>query len=405
MQELANTLIDSGAQCWACPIFDDLFAIISNAAAAAYERLTVISVILFSILFAFYILNAVWQNIKSDKGDPFFMKSLKPILLNSLLVLSLLVSGLTVPKFISKITFEPVAEVTLAFSKTMLPSDYVIPDDYEKIQLDDSGFFNPNLRDTIIQILQTSVANFQVYIKIGVAIIDSVFSFPKTISFGFLMKRLLVFFVGLFLTYNFARLFIKYSFCFMDIIVAMAMFAFFFPLSLVFFIFKKSDGPIPDWMKKVGDGLSSKQIKTLINAIASVASAILTYTIIMILIRGYLVGNGVDMDSVKNTSESLLDFDLDNPNAIQITFFGSIVLVFIINYIAKQIPNITKEILSAFKISQENSLSNEMGDNVLKLTNIMANQVKNVVKNVVTKDKEKTPAKDTKDTKGTDSKK
>ena len=61
--------------------------------------------------------------------------------------------------------------------------------------------------------------------------------------------------------------------------------------------------------------------------------------------------------------------------------------------------------MSAFKISQENSLSNEMGDNVLKLTNIMANQVKNVVKNVVTKDKEKTPAKDTKDTKGTDSKK
>ena len=66
MQELANTLIDDAAQCWACPVFDKLFAIISNTAAAAYQRLAYISVIIFCILFMFYIFNAVWQTSKVE---------------------------------------------------------------------------------------------------------------------------------------------------------------------------------------------------------------------------------------------------------------------------------------------------------------------------------------------------
>ena len=74
MQEIANTLIDSAVQCWACPIFDNLFAVVSNSAAAVYERLSVFSVVIFSILFGFYILNAFWQNVKSGMSDPFFQK-------------------------------------------------------------------------------------------------------------------------------------------------------------------------------------------------------------------------------------------------------------------------------------------------------------------------------------------
>ena len=72
MQELANSLIDSGVQCWACPVFDNLFAIISNTAAAAYQRLTLFSVIIFCVIFSFYVLNAVWQNIKGGMPDPMY---------------------------------------------------------------------------------------------------------------------------------------------------------------------------------------------------------------------------------------------------------------------------------------------------------------------------------------------
>jgi len=403
MQEMANTLIDSAVQCWACPIFDNLFAVVSNSAAAVYERLSVFSVVIFSILFGFYILNAFWQNVKSGMSDPFFQKSLKPVLIKSLMILSLFALGLNVPRFISKITFEPVATITLQFSKIILPENNITTNDYQKLKLNDDGFFNPELRDTIVEILQTSVASFQIYIKMGIEIIGSVFTLPERIDIGVIVKHLLVFFVGLVLTYYFVRWFIKYSFCFVDIIVAMAMFAFFFPLSLVLFIFQGASD-LPDWMKNLGKTFGGKQIKQLINAIVSVATTILMYTIIVLLIRGYIYGNNVDVDSMQNSVASIMNFDLDNPNSVQITFFGSIVLVVVLNYLIKQIPNITKEIMSVFGVSQENQKSEEMGKNVLALTDIVANQTKQLVKNIVNPQEQKTDDKQT-DSKGKEAKK
>jgi len=383
MQELANTLIDDAAQCWTCPIFDKLFAIISNTAAAAYERLTIISVVIFIVLLSFYILNAVWQNIKQGGSDPFFQKSVKPVIIKSLLALALLSAGLLVPRFISTVIFEPAAEITYQFSRTMLPSDYVVPTYDNAIALTNDGFFNPELRDTIIKILEASVSNFQVYIKIGVGIMDAAFSLTGLrFGIGALIRHIIVFFIGLFLTYNFGKLFIKYSFCFMDIILAMAMFAFFFPLSLVFFIFKDASSA-PGWMKKLGSDLGSGQIKKLVNAIISVAATILTYTIIMMIIGGFLRDSNIDPNSIQNSSESLFNFDLDNSTAMEITVAGTIVLVYVINYIADQIPNVTKKILDAFGVKQEDSLSKEMGENVLKLTNLVANEVKTLAKNVI----------------------
>lgn len=384
MQELANTFIDNVAQCWTCPIFDNLFAVVSDTAAALYERLSFFGVVIFSILFCFYVLNVVWTNIKDNIKDPLYQKTLKPVLLKSLMVLSLLSLGLTVPKVISKITFEPVAIVTLEFSKTILPEDYKIPDNYSAIKLNEDGFFNPELRNTILQILQTSVANFQVFIKLGLAIVDAAFSFPTKIELWLIIKRLLIVFIGLFLTYNFAKLFIQYSFCFMDIILAMAMFAFFFPLSLVLFIFRGA-ADLPGWMKNLGKDLGEKQVKQLINAIVSVAAAILTYTIIFLIIRGYLNGYELNAESIPTITESILNFDLDNPNVTQLTFSGSIVLVFVLNYLKGKIPDITNEIMSTFGVKQEDKLSSEMGKNALALTSIVANQAKTLTGIVVNK--------------------
>lgn len=382
MQELANSLIDSGIQCWACPVFDNLFAVVSNVAGNAYQHICFFSIAIFCVLFAFYLLNVFWQHIVKGGKDSLFDKTLRPVMVKSLIALSLLTLGLVVPRFISAITFEPVAIMTLQFSNAMLPADYVIPEYTNAIQLGSEGFFNPALRDTIMQILETSVANFQVYIKIGIAIIDSAFSLKALFGFGSLVKHIIVFFIGLFLTYNFVKLFIKYSFCFMDVIVAMAMFAFFFPLSVVFFVFKKA-ADIPSWMKSMGNSFGGGQVKQLINAIASMASTILTYTIIMLIIRGFLDSHGVDASTIHNSTESLLDFDLENSDAMQITFMGSIVLVYVINYIANQIPSITKKIMSTFGVSQSDSISKEMGENVFKLTQIVADQTKNVIKTII----------------------
>lgn len=386
MEGLANSLIDSGMQCWACPVFDSLFAVISNAAGAAYQRLAFISVVIFCILFAFYVINAVWQNIKSNYADPFFQKSLKPVLIKSLLALTILSMGVAVPKMISKITFEPAAIMTLSYSKILLPQDYEVPEDYQAIQLDDKGFFNPDLRDTIIKILETSVANFQVYVKIGIAIMDEAFSLKALLGIGHLIKHILIFAIGLFLTYKFAKLFIHYSACFMDVIMAMTMFAFFFPLSVILFIFKGAQNA-PKWMEKLGGSLGIGQIKKLINAIVSMASAILTYTIIMLIIRGFLNQHGVDADSIRNSAEALFDFDLENSTAEELTLAGSIVLVYVLEFIEKEIPKITDKILDIFGIKQENSLSKQMGDNMLALTEIMFNNVKQVAKTIAEPDK------------------
>ena len=383
---LGNFLTDSTIQCWTCPVFDTLFAIISNAAGAAYQRLTMISVLIFCVLLAFYVLNVFWKNIKSGGEDNAFQKTLKPVVIKSLIALTLLSAGLLVPRLISTITFEPAATITLEFSKTLLPKDYVIPDDYTPITLNGDGFFNTELRDTIIKMLQVSVSNFQVYIKTGIAIMDATFSLTIPFTIGDIIRHMIVFFIGLFLTYNFVKLFIKYSFCFLDVIVAMAMFAFFFPLSLIFFIFKDSEGT-PDWMKKLSNSLGADQIKKLINAIISICAAVLTYTVIMLIIRGFLNSNGVDAEAIRNSTDALLNFDLDNSSAMEITFTGAIVLVYVINYIADQVPKVSETILSSFDVKLENSLSKEMGENTWKLTNIIAEQTKNLAKTIINKGK------------------
>ena len=307
--------------------------------------------------------------------------------------------GLTIPRFISKITFEPVALVTLEFSNAMLHTTFPnvkLSTDYTPIQLNDNGFFSPQLRDTILELIQTSVTNFQGYIKMGVRIMDNSFSISTLFWIGSLIKHMIICFIGLFLTYNFAKLFIRYSFCFLDIIIAMALFAFFFPLSLVFFIFKGASN-LPGWIGKLGGDLGSGQIKNLINAIVSIAATILTYTIIMMIISGYL--SGTDIEAFDAATESLFDFDLENSNAMQITFAGSIVLVYVIKYIADQIPEVTKKILSAFNVSKNDELSTKAGEDLLQLTKLAINNAKMFATDIITPDSANTEKKDKKEEK------
>ena len=386
MQDLGNVLTSGLNQCWTCPIFDNLFVIISNTAAAAYKRLMLFSLIVFVVLLASYIVATVWKSLKKPNGDTLFQKTVKPVIIKALIALTLLTSGLMVPRIISKVTFEPAAEITYQFSKTMLPDNYIRVPSYNAIPLEDKGFFSVSLRDKIIDIMKTSVSNFQVYVQIGIDIMDKAFSWRAILGIGAFVRHIIIFFVGLYLTYNFGKLFFKYTFCFIDIIVAMAIFAFFFPLSLIFFIFKDSSSA-PGWMKKLGADLGSGQIKKLVNAIVSVAATILTYSIIMYIIQGFLTANNVNANDILSSSEKLFDFSLENSGVMEISIAGMIVLVYIINYIAEQVPQITKKIFEAFGVNQEDSLSKEMGENMWNLTGVAVKQVKNFAKTVVNPEK------------------
>lgn len=393
MEHVMNNLITGGVQCWTCPIFDKLFSIISNVSGAAYQRMTLFAVVIFCVLFAFYVLNAVWQNIKSGGEDSFFQKTIKPVLIKSLIALSLLSAGLLVPRLISTITFEPVASIMVEFAKSMPQSETVIQHYTDFAPLNNDTFFNNELRVTLIQLIETTVTNFQVFIRVGIDIMDAAFSLHKLLGIGALVRHIIVFFIGLFMTYKFGQLFIKYSFCFMDIIVAMAMFAFFFPLSIVFFIFKDAKD-LPGWMKNMGGDLGSGQIKRLINAIVSVASNILTYTIIIAIVAGFL--NPESLTTNAESLDALFDFDLDAPTALEITLSQIIVLFYVVNYIADQIPNVIQKIMDAFGVKQEDKLSKEMGENMWKLTNIVADNAKKFAKIIVNPDSATTDKKEDK---------
>lgn len=372
--------------CWPCAIFDKLFLVISQAAALAYERLTAFGVIIFCILFAFYLANVVWENIKDGGKDSLFQKTLKSVIIKSLVVFAILAMGITFPKIISKITFEPVAHVTLLATETILPSDYKVESNYQPITLDNSGFFNPQLRDTILQLMQAGMTQYQVFIKMGLGVMDGAFTTDHLFSIGSLIKHIILFFIGLFIVYKFMVLFIKYSFCFMDVIVAMALFAFFFPLSLILFIFKDAN-KLPGWMKNLGGDLGAGQIKHIINAIVGIISAILTYSIILLIVRGYFSGNGIDPNSIQTPSAEFFDFDIENSNYMQLTFAGAIVLIYVIEYLAGQIPQITTKILSVFGVKPEDSVAKEMGDDVFNMTNVVFREAKKVVTTIVNPDK------------------
>ena len=106
----------------------------------------------------------------------------------------------------------------------------------------------------------------------------------------------------------------------------------------------------------------------------------------MMIISGYLHSNGFDPNAMPTNYESLFDFDLDNSDAMQLTISGAIVLVYVIKYIADQVPQITKKIMSVFGVSQEDGLSKEMGENMWRLTEIVKDKTKEVIKTVVAPD-------------------
>ena len=401
MNGILNNFVDKVAQCWGCEVFDNLFRVVSNAGAAVYNKVANICFVLFAVLFVFFVIWAVWKHInpkKTETGDPFYMKSVVRVVINSLFALTLLGIGVGFPRFITRVTFEPVADVTLIYSQSMLQTTPKQVDErvhYQPKPMKDDGLFRPELRNTIISLMKTTVTMFQSYMKLGIAVMDGAFSWAHIHNVGDIFRHIIMFFVGLYLFYGFFKLFIKFCFYFVDVIVHMAMFAFLFPIGLMMMSFRGGD--MPDWMSSLGKGLGTDQLKKLISAIITLASAVITYMVILAIISRYFSDSGTNTNELMDAilSGKVFESDLSDENLASITLIGAIILVYVLNYIYKQIPNVSKMVLGTFGATDgENKLSEQMANDAEKLVGLVTSGIKSVGNTIINGGEKKDEKKD-----------
>lgn len=387
MNGLANSLVDKTVQCWGCPVFDRLFQVVSDAAGAAYGHFAALCLIVFCVLFAFYVLNAVWQNIKGGAKDPWYEKSVRTVFLNSIVALTLLGIGVAMPRFVTSITFEPVAKIALVYTQATVQTDTDTVNEkviYQPMKMSDDGFFRPELRDTIILLMKTTITQFQSYMKLGIAVMDSAFTWDALLGVGAFIKHVILFVIGLYLAVGFLLLFIKFCFYFADIIVAMTFFAFFFPLSLVLVSFKGADA-VPKWISGLGKNVGTDQFKNLINAIIALAAAVIIYTVIMVIIAKFFSAPGASSADLmqKILSGEVFAGDLNHENMAAMSLTGAVVLVYVLNFIYGQIPNVSKMVLGAFGVSDKHDLGEQLANDAMALTSATINTAKKIGETII----------------------
>jgi hypothetical protein len=369
-------------QCWGCSIFDRLFQILSRATAAVYDQMVVWAWVVLIAFWGFYAIWVVWSNLRSGK-DLTFKESIQPTLINSLVVCVLLGMGIAFPKFITTITFEPVAVVANGYSQMLLqtnPAEVEKRVSYKPQAMSDDGMFRPALRDNVIDIMRTQITQFQSMIALGLAVMDNAFDWRAVWPIGNLLKHILMFVMGAYLVYAFFRLFMRFCFYFVDVIVNLAMFAFFFPFMLVLFVFKHASGA-SKWVQGMGDAFSGN-VKNVFNSIVALCVAVLTYTVIMAIIAKFFAmdaaASGVLMRHILDGTVS--GADLADENMVNLTLGGCIVIGYLVNVLQKQIPDITKEIWKAFGVDPAAPMGEE-------IANIVEGAVKNVIGGAVNKAK------------------
>ncbi|MFA7187905.1 MAG: hypothetical protein WC137_00280 [Alphaproteobacteria bacterium] len=359
--------IESSVQCWSCPVFDRLFQVISATTSAVYGKMALLAAVLLCVFVAFYVLYSVVTNLRAkDKMEPMYQSYLKPVIINSLFVITILGLGVMVPRLVTRLSFEPVADMTLVYTQSMLNTN---PDQvaqkvvYTPEKMSEDGFYRPELRDKIILLMKTSITQFQSMMKLGMAIMDKAFEWKAFLGIGALLKHIMIFFMGLYVVWAFFKLFIKFCFYFADVVIDMTFFAFFFPFMLVLWVFKNSKSA--DWVKNMSSKITPAFFQNLINSIVSLATVVITYVVIMVIITKFFAGPNIDVTEVMNGN--ILASDISDDNLAMVSLGGVLVLVYIVGYLSENIKQVAKAITDAFNITQRNESGDKLGEDALKV--------------------------------------
>ncbi|MBO4672189.1 MAG: hypothetical protein J5608_00865 [Alphaproteobacteria bacterium] len=380
MTNLAQSFIDNTMQCWSCPVFDRMFQVVSQAATTLYPKFVVICTLLFCVIFAFYIFGAVWQNITTGFKDGWFNKSVRPVFVNSVFALAFLGLGVQLPRFVTTVTFEPVAYVTQTYATAMIK---MTPEQVDERVVytpqpmsQDDGIFRTELRDTVINTAKVTLTLFQSFMTLGVAMIDSAFTWSMFFGVGAFLKHILLALIGVYLFFTFFKMFFRFLCYFADVIIAMAMFAFFFPFSIITAAFRDA-GSLPfwlDWVKSMGKGVGVEQIKNLISAIVSLGVAVITYTVILVIMAKFFTDPDGGVDNFTQLLEAIIngnvfELDLDSTGITDLSITSIIVLVYVLGFIYDNIPKITSSILQMFNVTaSDNAVGKQMGNDLMNAT-------------------------------------
>ncbi|MCL2737687.1 MAG: hypothetical protein FWE17_02395, partial [Alphaproteobacteria bacterium] len=308
-----------------------------------------------------------------DAKEPIYKKYFHPVLVNSLIVLALLSLGVVFPRMITTMTIEPIARVTLVYSESMLNKttqqvDLQVP--YTPKEMPEDGFYRPELRDTIISLVKTSTTQFQAMMTMGLLVVDRSFSWSALNGIGAMVKHFVMLIMGLTIVWNFFKLFVKFCLYFVDVIINLSLFAFFFPLGLVFFVLKNSESE--GWVKKIGENIAPGMLNKLIGSIVTLATVVITYTVILVLMARFFSGDsegGAELARAimsNDPTNDLFSGAIAEDNLAAMTLGGIVVLVFVIRFLAGQIDEVAKMITQSFNIEvQKPEVGEKLGESVL----------------------------------------
>ena len=75
--------------------------------------------------------------------------------------------------------------------------------------------------------------------------------------------------------------------------------------------------------------------------------------------------------------------DLSGDNIAAMTLGGCVILIYVLNFIYGQIPQVTSMILDSFGVSSENELSEGLANDAMKLTTNIVTTAKNIGKTIL----------------------
>ena len=163
---------------------------------------------------------------------------------------------------------------------------------------------------------------------------------------------------------------------------------------------------MPEWMSSLGKGLGTNQLKKVINSIVALGAAVITYIVVMVIIARFFTDSGTTVNDLMDAimSGNIFASDLSDDNLASITLVGMIVLVYVLNYIYKQIPEVSKMILATFGVSEENNMSEQMANDAEKLVGLITTGIKSVGQKIINKGDKQESGDKPADNKGNDKK-